>query len=180
MPQVARGEDMTAIIEFLLSIINIFKCWEILDAYEKGVMLRFGKYKKTLDAGIHFMLPFYIDQVLSDNVVPTTDKLWQQSLETADKKSIVITSIIFWKIIDIKKILLEVEDSDSVLESIAYSVISEQVSMQNWEYIQSDEFADDCNDAINCQAKKYGIEVLKTCFIDKAMITSIRLLGIGS
>lgn len=164
------------VMEFMLTVLGIFKFWYVLDCYEKGIKLRFGKYKKTLDPGLHFMLPLYIDQVLADNIVPTTIDLGKQSLETLDGYNIVINAIILWRISNIKKILLEVEESEDLLQDICYGVISELISKNKWTDIQCPSFALICCLQMNREIHQYGIQIKKVCFSDKSITKTIRLM----
>ncbi|HIG27309.1 MAG TPA: FtsH protease activity modulator HflK [Verrucomicrobiales bacterium] len=41
----------------------LFTCWAKIEPQERGVVLRFGKFNKTMEPGLHFRLPFRIDRV---------------------------------------------------------------------------------------------------------------------
>jgi membrane protease subunit HflK len=41
----------------------LFTCWAKIEPQERGVVLRFGKFNKTMEPGLHFRLPFSIDRV---------------------------------------------------------------------------------------------------------------------
>lgn len=47
----------------LLLIVASLSSFYTVDAYENGVVLRFGKYTKTTEPGLHFKLPFGIERV---------------------------------------------------------------------------------------------------------------------
>ena len=103
-------------------------CWNyiipflIIPAYEKGVLLRNGKFKRVLEPGLHFKIPV-LDEILSHHVVTTTLSLSAQSLYTKDKQNIVVKGVIKYKISDIKIFLLEVFDAQDAISDMAQSVI---------------------------------------------------------
>ena len=47
----------------LLVVVLLTTSWYRVDPEERAVVLRFGKYSKTVDPGLHFKLPFRIDTV---------------------------------------------------------------------------------------------------------------------
>jgi membrane protease subunit HflK len=54
----------------LLVVIAAFSSWYTVEPEEKAVVLRFGRHVATTDPGLHFKLPFGIDQAIK---VPVTE-----------------------------------------------------------------------------------------------------------
>ena len=156
-------------------VLGALVFWTVIDKFEEGVQMRLGKPKRTLQPGLRFILPFGIDEVLTDNVVPTTTSLDTQSLTTKDGKSIVIEAVLTHKIVDIQKILLEVEDADDALTDSASGYIAEQVTQHTWAQVRKPEFPKSLKPHIQRQARKWGIGVTKVQFSDCALAPSYRL-----
>ncbi|EDY80732.1 HflK protein [Verrucomicrobiia bacterium DG1235] len=114
-------------------------------AESQGVVLRFGKYTDTVDPGLHFKMPFGIDQV---SVVQVQRQLKQefgfatqgatdrsqysssrreQSLErsmvTGDLNAATVEWIVQYRIQDPKQFLFEVRDPKDTLRDISESVM---------------------------------------------------------
>ena len=51
------------IVLVILCLILVFTCWFTIDPEEVGVVLRFGKYNRTVNPGLNFKLPFGIETV---------------------------------------------------------------------------------------------------------------------
>ena len=51
------------IVPVILCLILVFTCWFTIDPEEVGVVLRFGKYNRTVNPGLNFKLPFGIETV---------------------------------------------------------------------------------------------------------------------
>jgi modulator of FtsH protease HflK len=51
------------IVLAILALIVLVTSWVTIDPEERGVVLRFGKYNRTLDPGLHFKIPFGLDRV---------------------------------------------------------------------------------------------------------------------
>jgi modulator of FtsH protease HflK len=73
------------IIGAILAVIVLATAWVTIDPEERGVVLRFGKYDRTLDPGLHFKLPFGLDRV---NKVPVQRQLKQEfGFRTTDART---------------------------------------------------------------------------------------------
>ena len=72
------------LFDFLFRFIELFRCFTVINEYERGIVLRLGKYNRELDKGFHWLLPLAIEEALSENVVITTINLNSQSLTDRD------------------------------------------------------------------------------------------------
>ena len=158
-----------------MTIIGLFKFFTVIDAFEEGVLLRLGKYKRTVKPGLRFHWPFYIDNILTDNVVTDPLSLGTQSLTTKDGKSIVISAVVTWRIFDVRRTLLEVDGAESALYDVASGYIHEQVAANTWATIRKPEFPATLKKHIQKQARKWGISVTNVQFSDCSLSRSYRL-----
>lgn len=165
------------LFDFVFSIIDLFKFWEIVAAYEEGIVLRFGKFHRTVAPGFRWMIPFGIEQVLTNNVVPASMSLSEQSLVTADGKRVVITAVLMWKIFDIRRCMLDVEDAEDTLADIAVGYVQEAVEETSWADIRTKAFRTDVKRRIQKNAREWGITVYSVKFKDLTDARTIRLLG---
>ena len=54
------------IIFAVFALITIFAGAKVINQYEKGVILRLGKYHSTADSGINFIIPFLDSMIKVD------------------------------------------------------------------------------------------------------------------
>jgi membrane protease subunit HflK len=69
------GPLLILILPLLLAAIGVSTSMYSIQAESQGVVLRFGKYIKTVEPGLRFKLPFGIDQV---SIVPVRRQLKQE------------------------------------------------------------------------------------------------------
>ncbi len=48
----------------IVAVIFLFSSWFTVDPEEVGVILRFGKYVRTVNPGLHFKIPFGVEKVM--------------------------------------------------------------------------------------------------------------------
>lgn len=166
-------------IDVAIDFIELFRFWIVVDEYERGVVLTWGKRRKwrkpLLGPGFHFVLPLGIDRVLVDNVVPAVLELSQQSLTTKDGEPIVLTAVVTWSIDDVEKILLAVENADSALEESSSGIIGDMVAESSWQHIHANGFAAKVTRKISTRANAWGIHIHSVQFKDLSKSISVRL-----
>src|SRR5438552_17810937 len=74
MPQMPRipVRLITSIFVVILLIVLAWTSYYTVQAESEGVVLRFGRFLKTVEPGLHFKLPFGIDRF---SVLPTRRQL---------------------------------------------------------------------------------------------------------
>ncbi len=163
------------LIDVIVEFVGLFQIYTFIDQYEEGVVLRFGKFNRIAEPGWLWILPLNFETVLVDNVVPTTTELGVQSLHTSDGHHINIQGVLFWKITDIRKVLLDVEDADDALTDAATGYISEMVADHTWDEIRSSQFVKQLKSKIQEQAREWGIKVMKVYISDCSKTRAIRM-----
>lgn len=166
---------MEKIVDMLIGFIGMFRFFTVVDAFENGVKLRWGKYVKTVKPGFRWQLPLGIDEILTVNVVTDPVVVGPQSLTTKDGKSVVILAIVTWKTFDARKVLLEVDGAESALVDVSCGYIHEQVAAHTWATIRTPEFPNSLKKHIQKQARKWGISVTNVQFSDCSLSRSYRL-----
>jgi len=143
-------EQLTALWELLLP-------WVVVEAYENGVVLRLGRYHRTLTPGFHWKIPL-AERYIGTNVVVTTLNLGSQSLTTRDGKGVVVSAIVKYHIADVSKFLLEVNDAADAIADVAMAGIRQVVNRTAWEEFDGD--TDAAMEAlVRDEVRRWGIEI---------------------
>lgn len=163
---------LDVILNFLDQILPI----AVVNQTDKGVRLRFGKFKEVLNPGWHFKIPF-IDEVLKHTVLWTTISLTSQSLTTKDRKGVVVKAVIKYRISDIETFVLEVWDAIDALSDMTQGIIFDIIKEKSLDELQTSDLKPLISRKVRNEAKRWGIEVDTVTLSDFAEITSIRLLN---
>jgi len=146
----------------------------IIEEWNAGVHLRYGKWIKTLYAGIHFKIPFF-DSIIECPVITQSVNLPSQTLTTLDEESIVLKSIIRYKVNNVRTYLLGVMHANDVLIDTTQGIIRDVVEMTQWKNLV------DVNTQITNEVKEYvvrwGIEVEAVTITDLGLVKSFRIFN---
>ncbi len=108
-------------------LIILFKAVKIVPQSELMVVERLGKYHRTLDAGLNFIIPF-IDQIrASFTTQEQVIDIPPQKVFTKDNVSITINGLVFLRINDARKATYEILDLKSAIAQLAQTTLRAEI-----------------------------------------------------
>ena len=147
----------------------------VIDTYEEGVVLRLGKYSRTIGEGWHFMAPFGIDKVIKDTVVRRTAYLSVQSLTSKDGKAVNLSPIVIYKIRNIRRWELEVDDASDAIRDITYGLNDQLCAETLWVDIYTEKYVEKSTQLVKKDGTDWGASIVKVKFSDRAQSRSMRI-----
>jgi len=140
------GKAIAAIALFVILVFGLMSSWYTIEAEEEGVVLRFGKHIDTVGPGLHFKIPFGIDDVLkvpvrrqlkqefgfgtqgNTNLSQWTNEQEQEkSMVTGDLNAAQVEWVIQYRISEPENYLFKVRNADFTLRDASESVMREVV-----------------------------------------------------
>lgn len=112
--------NMLYILIFLgiLALITLISSVKIITQYERGIILRLGKYKSMADPGLNLILP-YIESLITVDVREKVIQVEPQEVITKDNVTVTVDAVIYYKVVDPVKAEFEVEDFDMAATTLA-------------------------------------------------------------
>jgi membrane protease subunit HflK len=116
-------------------------------ADSEGVVLRFGKFLKTVDPGLHFKLPFGIDAVAilptrrqlkqefgfttpgysPNSIEPSQNPVEEKSMVTGDLNAVLVEWVVQYRIEDPRQYLFETRNPEDTLRDLSEAAMREVV-----------------------------------------------------
>lgn len=162
------------LIDFLIHLGQDILPFSIINQWEKGVYLRFGKLVKTVKPGIVFKIPFF-DKIWTTEVITKTVHLQPQTLTTQDEMNIVLKSIVRYHVHDVEKFLLSVMQANDVLIDTTQGIIRDIVERTEWDNLV--DVNDKITEEVSIVASKWGITVEKITLTDLGIIRTYRIMS---
>ena len=110
------------LVILVIALVLVFTSIKQVDEYERGILFRFGKYVKVLNPGWHVVLPiihFYRKVDIRTKAVDVPE----QDAITKDNVSIRINAVIYYKVFDASKAVLEVENFYYAVSQLAQTTM---------------------------------------------------------
>ena len=100
---------MLLFVVVFIALVSLARSARVVRQYEKGLILRLGRYRATVDSGLTFLVPMIEDMTKVDmrerviNVEP-------QKVITKDNVSVTVDAVIYYRISDPVKATFEVQN----------------------------------------------------------------------
>jgi len=154
-----------ALVAILAAIWTVWNAIHIVDESERGVVLRFGAYERTIMPGLRFTLPAPFETVTKVNVAQVRSQENQARMLTSDENLIELGFAVQYRVVDPAAFLFEIQQPESTLTEASDSAIREVVGTNQMDFILEQgrgEIATAARDLLQTILQRYdaGIEIL--------------------
>jgi len=137
---------IASIVAIILLIALVWTSCYTVQAESEGVVLRFGKFLKTVEPGLHFKLPFSVDHVTvlptrrqlklefgfvtpgyTNPYQPGKDAQEERSMVTGDLNAALVEWVVQYRIEDPKQYLFDVRNPDQTLRDLSEAAMREVI-----------------------------------------------------
>lgn len=123
-----------------LIVVIVLAVWAIsgfyiIDPYEQGVVLRFGKYAETVPPGPHWHIPYPVERVEKVDVDQIRSVDHKAVMLSQDENIVDIALAVQYRVKDARSYLFNVRDPDLTLRQVAESAIRETVGKSTMDFV---------------------------------------------
>jgi len=97
------------VVFVIFALVTIARAARIVRQYEKGIVLRFGKFHALADSGLTFIMPF-TDSIVRVDMRAQVITVPPQKLITKDNVTVEVDAVVYYKVVDPMKSQFEVQD----------------------------------------------------------------------
>jgi regulator of protease activity HflC (stomatin/prohibitin superfamily) len=103
---------------------------KVIEQGSRALVERFGRYQRTLDPGLNFVIPF-IDSLVVETVRERTTDIKKQQVITSDGLNITVDVIVYWQIVDLARAYYAVENLEDSLANLVLTEVRAQFGQVN-------------------------------------------------
>jgi regulator of protease activity HflC (stomatin/prohibitin superfamily) len=152
----------------LIFVLTIYLGIKIVPQSRVYVIERFGKYFRTLNAGLSIIVPFL------DSVAHRVDILERQlesqkiSVITRDNVEVELETSVFYRVVDASRSVYRIADVNSALQTETSSVVRSAAGKLELDQLQSsrDSMNSEIAASLSPSAEVWGIEITRTSITD--------------
>lgn len=163
--------------DFLIQCIGIFQFWKVVEQWERGLVLRFGRYHRMVKPGLVFVWPFYIESVYVEDIYRKVAALPPQSLTTSEGVSVVVSAVVTYRVKNVKKVILAAGGHEDAIIAVIPGTIGAFVSGARWDDLNTEEFRSTVASAAHESAVDWGMVVEDVRFANLVKARSYRLFN---
>jgi regulator of protease activity HflC (stomatin/prohibitin superfamily) len=106
----------------IVVLIILARSLRVLKEYERGVVLRLGKFHMTKEPGLRLIIP-WIDKMTKIPIRVVTMDVPSQEIITKDNVSVKVNAVVYFRVVDPEKAFLEVEEYLQATKQIAQTTL---------------------------------------------------------
>lgn len=167
------------IFELISAVWQSLLPFTVVHQYNKALILRFGKVHRHIEPGFHFMWPLKIEEVMRLSSAWRIAELQAQALVSRDGKPVIAGIVVTYRVHDLEKALLEINDVFIAAQDSCQATFAEHVLSTDYDELRTEEFSAALLKECRVQGFKYGIEIAKVRLHELSPARTVRLVGNG-
>lgn len=155
--------SMPVLIVLGFAILVILGGFRMVNQYERGIVLTFGKYSNTREPGLTWIFtPFNIQRMIRVDIRIKAVDVPDQEAITKDNISVRINAVIYYKVVSPERAVLEVENFTSAVSQLAQTTMRNASGEVDLDQLlsQRDEISQRIQTVIDKSSESWGIQVL--------------------
>lgn len=149
-------------VGFLLTVVIIFilSGLRVVNQYERGVVLTLGKFTGIREPGLRVVVPIFQRMFKIDQRTNTID-IPKQEVITKDNVTIKVDAVVYFRVADVKKAVLEVTNYVYASSQFAEAALRDVTGNVDLDSLlgQRDEVSKRIKEIVDAQTEKWGIDV---------------------
>ena len=145
----------------VLALILLAMALRVVREYERGVHFRLGKLVGTKDPGLRIIWPI-IDRLQMVSLRIVTMPIQSQGIITYDNVSVDIAAVAYYRVIDVVKSVVVIENVSAAINQIAQTTLRNVVGQHSLDQIlaETDRINVDIRVILEHTATEWGVEVV--------------------
>ncbi len=152
---------ITLIAMLLISIICVVPLAIRMNKdWEKSVILRLGRFHRLQDKGLYFIIPV-IEAVYCVDTRTQVMDVPPQAIITSDSVTVEVDAVVFYKITDTEKAILNVEDWEDASVKLAQTTLRDVVGKSTLDILltQKDKVGEAIKTRLDKDTDRWGIKI---------------------
>jgi regulator of protease activity HflC (stomatin/prohibitin superfamily) len=163
--------DLIAVAVFVIALSG----FRVAQEYERGVVFRLGRYRGLRGPGLYWIIPLGFERAVRIDIRTRTVSAEQQETITRDSVTIKVNAVLWYRITDAAKAVIEVSDAEAAVYQLALTGLRNIIGQHDLDEIlqQRNKINALLSDSISGSTAAWGLEVqrfeMKDVELPKAM-----------
>jgi len=170
------GVSILPLALILVCVVLALTGIKVVPQSQEFVVEQFGKYTRTLSAGLHFIVPI-LNQVRHKVLILERQLEPQEiSVITRDNVEVHLTSAVFFRIVDAAKCVYRIANVDQAVKTSVTAIVRATGGQMEFDEVQSkrDYFNEQIREALTEACAVWGIEITRTEVLDVSVDAATR------
>jgi regulator of protease activity HflC (stomatin/prohibitin superfamily) len=149
------------IIPIVIVLVLILSGVRVVNQYERGIILTFGKYTGTKNPGLRLIIPLGIQRMIKVDVRTTPIDVPKQEVISKDNVTVGVDAIVYFRVINASKAVLETTNYVYATSQFAQAALRDVTGNFELDDLLSkrEEISQKIKEIVDAQTDKLGIDV---------------------
>jgi regulator of protease activity HflC (stomatin/prohibitin superfamily) len=168
MQELLSGSLITTLVIFIFAILLVYRGVKVVPQSDVFVIERFGKYTRTLPAGLNFIIPFLEKVAHRISILERQLAEFEISVITRDNVEVKLEATVFFRVVDAAASVYRIRAIDKAIYTASTSIVRSAAGRLELDELQSSRESMNQEIAENLQnaAEIWGIEITRTEITD--------------
>jgi regulator of protease activity HflC (stomatin/prohibitin superfamily) len=161
---------MEGIVIFLLivAVVIVFASLRICSEWERKVVLRLGRFAGVRGPGVFFLLPFVERTPFTVDLRTVTSSFTAEQTLTKDNVPVNVDTVIYWRVIDPARAVLQVEDYRAAVLGAAQTALRDIIGRSSLSQVLSERQAidEELTRVLDAQTEPWGVKAASVLMRD--------------
>jgi len=159
----------------LAAVVILLSGLRVAQEYQRGVIFRLGRYVGLRGPGLFWIVPLGVDRAVRIDIRTRTVSAEQQETITRDSVTIKVNAVLWYRIVDAAKAVIEVANAEAAVYQLALTGLRNIIGQHDLDEIlqERNKINQLLNDSIARSTAAWGLEVqrfeMKDVELPKAM-----------
>jgi len=163
------------VFEFFVKFLTFWQFFTYIDQSDEAVVLRAGKYNRTIKPGLRWLIPFAIEDWTTVNVKPEPQYIDNQSVHGKDDWLWNFQIGIELRVTDPRLYLVENDETEDLIKMLVANQARKAVQGSTWRQVNNPDFIEGIKKRARAIARKRGAEIVDVVLVDLANGNADRL-----
>jgi len=128
--------------------------------WEESIILRLGKYNRTIESGLFIKIPIIETSISRDKRVRAID-IPRQEVITKDNISVGVDAVVFLKVVDTKKSIVNIQDVIHAIKQYSQTTLRNIIGQKSLDELleKREEISKAIKKSVDAESEKWGIDV---------------------
>lgn len=160
--------SLGVLLAVVAGLVIVFYGVKVVPQSKVFVVERFGRYTKTLGAGLNLIVPFFDHVAHRLSILERQLPAFRISVITKDNVEVELQTIVFFRIVEAEKSVYRIENVDKAISDTAESIVRSAAGTQELDELQSsrEQMNQEIKVNLGEAADVWGVEITRTEIVD--------------
>lgn len=147
------------ILLFPLIVLGLISI-KIIDQYERGIVLTFGSYSRTLNPGLNFVIPI-MERLIKVDMRITTADIPQQEVITRDNVPVGLNAVVYFQVERPEDAVLKIQDYAYAITQYAQTALRDVIGGVELDTLltEREKLAEEIKAIVDKETGEWGVNV---------------------